>query len=642
MGLISTARYNWIRSFGWLGVLLLVVFGLGFSVLLAAKPLYAAGLVIAGAGLFAFLQNFEATVLGILLLRSALDLYSTQSVPAAFAIGVDLLVFIYLGRQWILRRQVHTDPLWWFLFGWVLLQSIWVVMLALEGLGGTPFMAYAAAREWTRLFSLVMVYLLVMQLRDRIAPDRLASFLLLGTVIPITLAFLQASPIPLPGFLQGTATWTEYESNVVRINSTLGYYNSFATFSLLFMVLALWRMQMARRRLGWLLLVGALLYCLLLSKSLTGMVMLVVFCGIYFLPRLRGRGLVGAIAVTMVLFFILSSDLAQSRLAELNQTPLLNPDLSISKAMVLQAADVDEFRNSFNWRLLQWRNLLLQWQQHPLMGYGLNSAKKLSVFNTTSHNDYVRFLVEEGIIGFSLFLLFLMAQVIRLIQILRQSVPDSPQRALAQLVFAYLISMLVGMAAGNVMVHTATLFYLWALVALLGWPWPEKFGERSPLLRSAKHLQTLPSRGSVEPIWNAAQPYGAVPTDLEGNGFGGDRLDVDGSGTYGWAVEPSDDTARPSLRRREAFFERPPDLKGTVAGSWPPEADAFAQMTVGSYRNPGGPQQFLPVESPVDPLTAPPTADVYVYKPVDTYLLGEEAIYSASLPQKQENTSTDS
>ncbi|MEL6158198.1 MAG: O-antigen ligase family protein [Cyanobacteria bacterium J06554_11] len=599
MGLISTARYNWIRSFGWLGVLLLVAFGLCFSVLLAAEPLYAAGLVIVSAGLFAFLRNFEATVLGILLLRSLLDLYSAQNVPAAFAIGVDLLVFVYLGRQWILRRQVHTDPLWWFLFGWVLLQSIWVVMLAMEGLGGTPFMAYAAAREWTRLFSLVMVYLLVMQLRDRISPDRLASFLLLGTAIPITLAFLQASPIPLPGFLQGTATWTEYESNVVRINSTLGYYNSFATFSLLFMALALWRMQMARRRLGWLLLVGALLYCLLLSKSLTGMVMLVVFCGIYFLPRLKGRGLVGAIAVTMVLFFLLSSDLAQSRLAELNQTPLLNPDLSISKAMALQAADVDEFRNSFNWRLLQWRNLLLQWQQHPLMGYGLNSAKKLSVFNTTSHNDYIRFLVEEGIFGFSLFLLFLMAQVIRLIQILRQSLPGSPQRALAELVFAYVISMLVGMAAGNVMVHTATLFYLWALVALLGWPWPEKFGGRSPLLK----------------------PYNS-------DGYGANAYDA-----YGRVSGNGSDRFNPNFRRTPDFRDMTGDLKEPAEGPNAAADNAFARMTAKSYRNPGIFKQSPPVGPMAESPGEAPVVDVYVYKPVDTYLLGPEATYSASLPE---------
>ncbi|MEL7510667.1 MAG: O-antigen ligase family protein, partial [Cyanobacteria bacterium J06554_3] len=442
-----------------------------FSVLLALQPLYAGGLVVAIAGTYVFIRHFEQAVLGILLMRSVLDMYSAQQIPALFAIGVDGLVFLYLGRQWILRRQVHTDPFWWFLFGWVMVQSTWVLLLAANGLGGTPDMAFEAMREWTRFFSLAMVYLLVMQLRDRISPARLATFLLLAAAIPLALALLQALPIDLPGFLQSNVTWTAYESEGSRINSTLGHYNSFATFSLLFMALALWRAQIARKPWGWLLLGAGLLYCLLLSKSLTGIVMLIVFCAVYFLPRLRGKGLLGAIAITIAIAFLLSTDLAQSRLLELNQTPLLNPDLSISRAMALQAADMDEFRNSFNWRLLQWRNLLMDWQQHPLLGYGMASAKRLSVFDTTSHNDYIRFLVEEGIVGLSLFLLFLMAQVARLVQIMRQSLPDSPQRALSQIMFAFLISMVVGMAAGNVMVHTATFFYWWALMAILGWSW---------------------------------------------------------------------------------------------------------------------------------------------------------------------------
>lgn len=468
------------RRWGPLGVVLLVLMGLALSLLLSAQPLQAAVLVIAAGGLFVFLRNFEQAVLGILLMRSVLDMYSNQGVPAAFGVGVILLTSVYLGRQLIFRQRVHTDPFWWFLLAWVLLQSIWVVVLAADGLGGTQFMAYAAAREWIRFLSLAMIYLLAMQLRDRISPDRLASFLLLSAAIPLGLAILQALPIELPGFLQSNVAWTEYESDVFRINSTLGHYNSFATFSLLFLALTLWRIQMARQPLGWVLLAAGLLYCLLLSKSITGIVMLVVFCAVYFLPKLRGKGLVGAIAVSIALLFLLSSDLAQSRLLELNQTPLLNPDLSVSRAIALQAADMDEFRNSFNWRLVQWRNLLIDWQEHPLLGYGLASAKELSVFNTTSHNDYIRFLVEEGVIGLSLFLLFLMAQLARLVQIMRQSAPRSPQRALSQTMLAFMISMLVGMLAGNVMVHTATFFYWWVLMALLGWSWPAEFGGSVP------------------------------------------------------------------------------------------------------------------------------------------------------------------
>jgi hypothetical protein len=48
----------------------------------------------------------------------------------------------------------------------------------------------------------------------------------------------------------------------------------------------------------------------------------------------------------------------------------------------------------------------------------------------------------------------------------------------------------VGMAAGNVMVHTATFFYWWVLLALLGWPWPSRFGAEEHLAQSAAPTAT--------------------------------------------------------------------------------------------------------------------------------------------------------
>jgi len=594
-----------LQRLGWLAVALLILMGLGFSLLLAAQPLYAAALVIAAGGLFVFLRNFEQAVLGILMLRSVLDMYSAQSIPAVFAIGVDLLVFLYLGRQIIFRQKVNTDPFWWFLLIWVMLQSIWVVLLAADGLGGTQFMAYEAAREWTRLFSLAMVYLLVMQLRDRISPEKLATLLVWSAAIPIALAMLQALPIELPGFLQSNVSWTVSESEVTRINSTLGHYNSFATFSLLFLALALWRVQMAKKPLGWILLAAGLLYCLLLSKSITGIVMLVVFSIAYFVPKLRGKGLVGAAAVGLMLTFLLSSDLAQSRLLELNQTPLLNPEISISRAIALQAADMDEFRNSFNWRLVQWRNLLIDWQAHPILGYGLASAEELSVFNTTPHNDYIRFLVEEGIVGFSLFLLFLMAQVTRLIQIMRQSLPNSSQRALSQTMFAFMLSMLVGMLAGNVMVHTATFFYWWTLMALLGWSWTSETD--SPYSEDA-----YTQEGLFEDELYVAQTdrFGWEQAEVPIVSVGDiDRYNyIDGLQDRGSADcqafesgRYSEDDYRASAYLQDEYIHN--DGRGEAMERDRPSAEgpAYDDAAIGNeWSNP---------------------ADVYVYRPTDTYLL---------------------
>ncbi|MGC1305630.1 MAG: O-antigen ligase family protein [Phormidesmis sp.] len=517
MALISSYRLTasrpsgWARTLGWLAIPVLLLVGVGFSAVFIEQPIYGVGLVVAIASLFAFLRSFEQTVLGILFLRSALDFYSSYQVPAMFAIGVNLLVLLYVGRQLILRRPVHTDRFWWLLLGWVLLQGLWVALLPTGALGGTAFMAYEALREWVRFFSLVMVYLLTMQLRDRIPPDRLASLLLISLIVPMFFALLQSLPVDLPGFLQTNVGWQESLESAAdnRVNSTLGHYNSFATFSLLFLALALWRTQMSRQPLGWVLLVGGLLFCLVATKSLTGLVMMMVYVGLYFLPKIKGKGVFGAIALAIVLAILLSSDLAQSRLAELNQTPLLNDNLSVSRAMALQAANVTEFRNSFNWRLLQWRDLLYNWQQHPVLGYGLASSKKLSVFNTTSHNDYIRFLVEEGVVGLSLFLLFLMAQVLRTLQVMRKSLPGSPQRALSQTLFPFSIAMLVGMAAGNVMVHTATFFYWWVLLAVLDWPWPRQFGGRLPQMSQPEPYLPepyLPSPSLLAPSLLAHSP----------------------------------------------------------------------------------------------------------------------------------------
>ena len=128
MGYLTTARSRPARFLMWLGVPLLVLVGVGLSTAFIDQPLYISALVVAVGGLFMFLRSFEQKVIGILLMRSALDLYSVQQVPAAFAIGVDLLVVFYLCRQLLLRQPIHTDRFFWVLFGWVALQSIWVAL----------------------------------------------------------------------------------------------------------------------------------------------------------------------------------------------------------------------------------------------------------------------------------------------------------------------------------------------------------------------------------------------------------------------------------------------------------------------------------------------------------------------------------
>ncbi len=77
-------------------------------------------------------------------------------------------------------------------------------------------------------------------------------------------------------------------------------------------------------------------------------------------PRLNLINLIGgALLFAVVIVLFASTEFGQQRLASLTQTPLLNPDLDISRAILLSHGD----GNSFNWRLAQWSLLIQAWEQ---------------------------------------------------------------------------------------------------------------------------------------------------------------------------------------------------------------------------------------------------------------------------------------
>ncbi|MGB2923926.1 MAG: O-antigen ligase family protein [Limnothrix sp.] len=454
---------------------------MGVSLVGIREPLYLVAAAIAAGCCYAFFKYFETTVIALLVVRSALDVFSDQQLPAALALGIDALVMIYVAHRLITRQTIETDRFWWFLIGWFVVQGLWVVLLPLGGLGAGTSVLGDAVREWVRLISGGLIYLLVMQLKGRIAPEQLVNLLFLCVAIPIAFGILQCLPIDgLPTIIVPEVSPVAIEEGS-RVQGSMGHPNSFACFALLFVALSLWKGEHAERPIRWFALAGLLIFLLLASKSITGIVMLGAFIVAYFLPKLRGKDIFWALGLTAVITVLLMANSSGGRLGELAATPLLNRDLDVSRAIALQAADVDAYRNSFNWRLAHWSNLIQQWRLHPWMGYGMASAKKISLYDNTPHNDYVRFLTEGGIVGFMTFVLFHIAQLGRLVQLTRTSYPKSPQQRLGMTLIAVHISMMVGMLAGNVLTGTTLFFYWWTLLAVLGWQW------QSPSVLTTSH-----------------------------------------------------------------------------------------------------------------------------------------------------------
>nr|MDZ8022996.1 O-antigen ligase family protein [Nostoc sp. SerVER01] len=442
--------------------------GVGIGVLTAFAPVYL-GLVVSAIGVvFLFFARFEQTVLGLLILRSALDPFSAQQIPSLFAIGVDVLTLLYVAVSLLTGRIVRTDKFWWFFVIWVALQGLGVILIPLEEQGLDAAAFIDSIREWVRLFSWLMVYLLVMQLQDRLHPQKIISALFFALILPLTAATMQML-VPtslLPSVLQ--ATKDPISGEISRINGTLGLANTFATFLLLFIGLTYWKLNQSQRRWPWLILLVVLGLFYVNTKTLFSLMMLGTLILVLIAPRLSLINLIGgAFLFALVIALFGSSEFGQQRLTSLTQTPLLNPDLDISRAILLSHGD----GNSFNWRLAQWSLLIQAWEQSPVLGYGLATSRYLTIYNNYAHNDYVRALAEGGILGLLAFLFFVGIQATHLIELLGRTFSTKAQRDLCRVLLAILAAVVVGMITENIWSHTTFFFYWWTLFAVATWNW---------------------------------------------------------------------------------------------------------------------------------------------------------------------------
>ncbi|MEN9521364.1 MAG: hypothetical protein RLZZ381_3952, partial [Cyanobacteriota bacterium] len=250
-----------------------------------------------------------------------------------------------------------------------------------------------------------------------------------------------------------------------------------------FIGLTYWRLRWSANRLPWLLLLGLLALMLIGTRTLVVLGMLGIFVLVTIAPKFNWVNLIGGVLLlVLVLGLFISTPFGQERLQSLAQTPLLNSNIDISRAILLSGSDY----NSFNWRLAQWHYLLTAWQQFPIFGSGLATSKYLSIYRLEAHNDYVRALAESGLVGLATFFTFLATQGIRLVQLMRQTTKNREQNDLCLILLALFVAMLVGMLTENIWSHTTLWFYWWTLLAVAGWEWESKVKSQKLKVKSQK------------------------------------------------------------------------------------------------------------------------------------------------------------
>jgi len=453
----------------WVGVGGVIV-GIAAGMLVGAQPLYLGLALGAVTALIYFFTDFERAALGLLILRSSFDNFSEQQIPTVLSLGMDVLTLLYVTMLLLTGRTVHTDRFWWFFAGWMMLQCLWPLLCIQGQLGLGTEVLPEIGHELIRLFSLLMVYLLVMQLKGRIHPKKIISLLFISLIPPVTVALMQ---IVVPMTLLPPSLWPLKE----RLRGTLGHPNGFVTYLLVFIALTCWQLLRAKRRWPWILLLGLLAFLFVGTKALFGLPMFGIFVVVLIAPRLNMPNLIGGILLLVVTIGLFSSTpFGQERLGSVLNTPLMNRDFDVSRAVITSHWDY----NSFNWRLAQWTFLLQSWQKSQIFGFGQGTSIYLSEYHLYAHNDYVRALVEGGIVGLSSFLVFLGAQLVRLIHLVRLAAPRSAHRDFCLVLLAIFIAIPEAMLTENIWSQSTFFFYWWTLFAIAGWDWNKLPSSNNP------------------------------------------------------------------------------------------------------------------------------------------------------------------
>lgn len=116
--------------------------------------------------------------------------------------------------------------------------------------------------------------------------------------------------------------------------------------------------------------------------------------------------------------------------------------------------------NSGQWRIVNWKLLLDEWAKSPVFGHGLGSTTEVvAPLNAPPHSMIIQLLVETGVIGFSLVLLFSVGYFRKLIRNRRL---ENSSKGLA--LVAFVVS--AGFAS-NLLLYTPTMYFLAVAFGLL-------------------------------------------------------------------------------------------------------------------------------------------------------------------------------
>lgn len=200
--------------------------------------------------------------------------------------------------------------------------------------------------------------------------------------------------------------------------------------------------------------------------------LLVVLFAVATIATLSIDGLAALVAMLLVLGVLRPGSLRENRLplfvagimvVAFFATPFGAHRIERESTSSLASAEHGEANTSLDWRLHKWQVLLTRWGSSPFLGRGLGTTTTEEprpgnrFAGKPPHNEYIRYLVETGVVGLAI-LLGGLALLIRAL-IRRRGGPDARDGAVsrsATLALVIVIGCLVNSLADNTLLNSPT------------------------------------------------------------------------------------------------------------------------------------------------------------------------------------------
>lgn len=235
----------------------------------------------------------------------------------------------------------------------------------------------------------------------------------------------------------------------IRSNGTFTHPNSAAMFFAIAATASVWRYLDNGRRRSDAVFAAVFAAAMLSTFSLGGLAGLLAMLMVFGSARPGSYGLkLGAyVAAGLIVIAFLATPLGAERIAQESSTKLTSAQTRNSVKT-----------SSLAWRLYKWGTLISEWEQAPFLGKGLGTTvtaegtSEDAAAGKVPHNEYVRYLVETGIVGLVSMLWGVVILIRRLAR--RRGIPGAP--GVGTLGLAVVIGCMVNSLADNTFLYSTT------------------------------------------------------------------------------------------------------------------------------------------------------------------------------------------